>query len=128
MAGAAVPFDAVEITTEYAAEEKKKLKKSFGRLDVLFFLLCTIVGLDTIGATAASGAEAFAWLIFLGIFFFLPYALLTSELGSGFPEEGGAYEWVKLAFGRRVAAVSMSPITFARWSRTGSARRPPARS
>ena len=106
MAGAAVPFDAVEITTQYAVEEKKKLKKSFGRLDVLFFLLCTIVGFDTIGATAASGAEAFTWLIFLGLFFFLPYALLTSELGSGFPEEGGAYEWVKLAFGRRVAAVN----------------------
>ncbi len=103
---AAIPVDAIEITTQYSVEEKKKLKKSFGRLDILFFLLCTIVGFDTIGATAASGAEAFTWLIFLGIFFFFPYALLTSELGSGFPEEGGAYEWVKLAFGRRVAAVN----------------------
>ena len=106
MADAAIPVEAVEVTTQYAVEEKKKLVKSFGRLDILFFLLCTIVGFDTIGATAASGAQAFTWLIFLGIFFFLPYALLTSELGSGFPLEGGAYEWVKLAFGRRVAAIS----------------------
>jgi amino acid transporter len=99
-------FEDYEVTTQYAVEEKRKLKKSISRLDILFFLLCTIVGFDTIGATAASGAEAFTWLIFLGIFFFLPYALLTSELGSGFPEEGGAYAWVKLAFGRRVAAVN----------------------
>ena len=107
MASATAGFDAsIEITTQYAVEEKKKLKKSIGRLDIIFFLLCTIVGFDTIGATAASGAQSFTWLIFLGIFFFLPYALLTSELGSGFPEEGGAYEWVKLAFGRRFAAVS----------------------
>lgn len=107
MASATAGFDeSIEITTQYAVEEKKKLKKSIGRLDILFFLLCTIVGFDTIGATAASGAQAFTWLIFLGIVFFLPYALLTSELGSGFPEEGGAYEWVKLAFGRRFAAVS----------------------
>ena len=107
MASATAGFDeSFEITTQYAVEEKKKLKKSIGRLDILFFLLCTIVGFDTIGATAASGAEAFTWLIFLGLVFFLPYALLTSELGSGFPEEGGAYEWVKLAFGRRFAAVS----------------------
>jgi hypothetical protein len=33
----------VEVTAEYAVEEKK-LKKSIGRLDILFFLLCTIVG------------------------------------------------------------------------------------
>ncbi len=107
MAGGVASFgESIEVTTRYAVEEKKKLKKSIGRLDILFFLLCTIVGFDTIGATAASGAEAFTWLIFLGIFFFLPYALLTSELGSGFPLEGGAYEWVKLAFGRRVAAIN----------------------
>jgi hypothetical protein len=43
----------VELTTEYALEEKKKLKKSISRLDILFFLLCTIVGFDTIGSTAA---------------------------------------------------------------------------
>jgi amino acid transporter len=96
----------VEVTTQYAVEEKKKLKKSIGRLDILFFLLCTIVGFDTIGSTAASGAQAFTWMIFLGVFFFFPYALLTSELGSAFREEGGAYEWVKLAFGRRVAAIN----------------------
>jgi len=42
----------------------------------------------------------------LGVFFFFPYALLTSELGSAFREEGGAYEWVKLAFGRRLAAIN----------------------
>jgi amino acid transporter len=96
----------VEVTTQYAVEEKKKLKKSIGRLDILFFLLCTIVGFDTIGSTAASGAQAFTWMIFLGVFFFFPYALLTSELGSAFREEGGAYEWVKLAFGRRAAAIN----------------------
>lgn len=68
MASASAGFDeSIEITTRYAVEEKKKLKKSIGRLDILFFLLCTIVGFDTIGATAASGAQAFTWLIFLGI-------------------------------------------------------------
>ena len=79
MAAVAQP---VEVTTQYAVEEKKKLKKSIGRLDILFFLLCTIVGFDTIGSTAASGAQAFTWMIFLGVFFFFPYALLTSELGT----------------------------------------------
>lgn len=91
-------------TTQAAVEEKKKLQKHFGRFDMFFFLLCTLVGVDTIGAVAHQGAQAFTWLIFLGLFFFVPYALLTAELGSAFPEEGGPYVWPRLAFGRLVAA------------------------
>jgi glutamate:GABA antiporter len=96
---------AADFTTAAAAEEKAKLQKHFGRFDMLFFLLCTLVGLDTLGAVASNGAQGFTWLIFLAIFFFVPYALLTAELGSTFTEEGGSYIWVKLAFGRFVAAI-----------------------
>jgi amino acid transporter len=53
-----------------------------------------------------TAAEGFTWLIFLSVLFFIPYALLTAELGAAFPEEGGCYEWTKLAFGRFVAGVN----------------------
>src|SRR3954464_7557748 len=96
----------VEHTTVAAVEEKAKLQKHFGRFDIFFFLICTLVGLDTLGAVSNDGAQAFTWLAFLGIFFFIPYALLASELGSSFTEEGGAYIWVKLAFGRFTAAIN----------------------
>src|SRR4051812_50154182 len=102
---AVIPDEFVEHTTAAALEEKAKLKKHFGRFDMLFFLLCTLVGLDTLGAVANNGAQGFTWLIFLAAVFFIPYALLTAELGSTFTEEGGSYIWVKLAFGRFVAAV-----------------------
>jgi amino acid transporter len=95
----------VEHTTAAALEEKAKLKKHFGRFDMLFFLICTLVGLDTLGAVADNGAQAFTWLAVLGLLFFVPYALLTAELGSSFPEEGGPYVWVKLAFGRFTASI-----------------------
>jgi amino acid transporter len=97
--------DLVEQTTTAALEEKAKLKKHFGRFDMFFFLICTLVGLDTLGAVASNGAQGFTWLAVLGLAFFVPYALLTAELGSTFPEEGGPYIWVKLAFGRFVASV-----------------------
>lgn len=93
-------------TTAAAQEEKSKLQKHFGRKDVFFYLICTLVGLDTIGSVSKSGAQGFTWLAFLGLFFFVPYALLTAELGSTFTEEGGPYIWARLAFGRPVAAVS----------------------
>jgi amino acid transporter len=95
----------VEHTTTAALEEKAKLKKHFGRFDMLFFLICTLVGLDTLGSVASQGAQGFTWLAFLALVFFVPYALLTAELGSTFTEEGGSYIWVKLAFGRFVAAI-----------------------
>ena len=103
---AAIPADLLDVTTTAALEEKKKLQKHFARFDILFFLICTLVGVDTLGAAASNGAQAFTWLIFLAVLFFIPYALLTAELGSAFPEEGGPYVWTRLAFGRGVAAVN----------------------
>ncbi|MET7477292.1 APC family permease [Streptomyces sp. NPDC005648] len=89
-----------------AQAERQKLRKHFGRFDILFFLLCTIVGVDTIGTVASSGAEAFTWLIVLAVVFFVPSALLTAELGAAFPEEGGPYIWTSRAFGRLAGAVN----------------------
>jgi hypothetical protein len=58
---------AVEHTTSAALEEKAKLQRHFGRFDMFFFLICTLVGLDTIGAVASNGAQGFTWLMFLGL-------------------------------------------------------------
>src|SRR5580704_15368297 len=106
MSTVAAPGDLVDVTTTDALEEKKKLRKHFARFDIVFFLICTLVGVDTLGAVASNGPQAFTWLIFLAILFFVPYALLTAELGTAFPEEGGPYIWTRMAFGRGVAAVN----------------------
>src|SRR5215813_980882 len=98
--------DLIDYTTAAALAEKKKLRKSFRRFDIFFFLLCTLISLDTVGAVSANGAQAFTWIIFMGIFLFLPYGLIMSELGTAFPEEGGPYVWTRLAFGRFPAAVN----------------------
>ena len=93
-------------TTATALREKRKLQRHFRRFDVFFYLICTVVTIDTIGAVASNGAQGFTWLIFLGVLFFLPYALSVAELGSAFPQEGGPYIWSRLAFGRPLAAVN----------------------
>ncbi len=100
------PDEFVDTTTAMALEEKAKLQKHFTRFDIYFFLICTIVGVDTLGVVAAEGAQGFTWLIFLAVLFFVPYAFLVAELGSAFPEEGGSYVWTRLAWGRFVAAVN----------------------
>lgn len=89
-----------------AAAESSKLKRHFGRFDILFFLICTIVGVDTIATVASSGGEAFTWMVVLAIVFFIPQALLFSELGTAFPQEGGPYLWTRMAFGHLAGAIN----------------------
>ncbi len=99
-------LDQTDLITSAALEEKSKLRRHFGRFDIFFFLICTIVGVDTLGQVAVEGAQGFLWLIFLAIFFFVPYGLLTAELGAAFTEEGGAYIWTRMAWGRLIAGVN----------------------
>src|SRR5580765_5943224 len=96
----------VERTTELALHEKSKLIKSMRRFDMIFFTICAFVGLDTLGIVANVGGEGFTWLIVLAVAFVLPYALVMSEVGSSFTQEGGPYEWTKLAFGRLHAGIA----------------------
>ncbi len=90
----------VEQTTALALVEKSKLIKSLRRFDMVFFTICAFVGLDTLGTVAKNGPEGFLWLVILAVVFVAPYMLLMAEVGSAFTEEGGPYEWTKLAFGR----------------------------
>ena len=85
---------------------RSKLKKALNRFHLIFFLVSTIVILDTVGAVADNGAQAFTWLVFLALLFFVPFGLLTAELGSAFPQEGGPYLWPRLAFGRVVGGLN----------------------
>ncbi len=101
----AAEYSELDITTD-ALEETKHLQKNFGRREILFFTICTLVGVDTIGLLASLGAEAFTWMVILAITFFIPSALLFAELGTAFPQEGGPYIWARLAFGRLAASIN----------------------
>jgi glutamate:GABA antiporter len=93
------------VDTAMATQERRKLRRSVGRYDTAFLMLAAIIVLDTLGAVSSYGAQAFTWLIVMVVFFLFPYGLVTAELGTAFPEEGGPYVWVREAFGRASAAV-----------------------
>jgi glutamate:GABA antiporter len=86
--------------------EKRKLRKSLFRFDMIFFTVCAILAIDTIGQSSSYGAQAIFWLVVSAATFLIPYGLLTSELGTTFPVEGGPYEWVRLAFGHLAGAIT----------------------
>ncbi len=95
-----------EVTTQATLEEKKKLRKEFKIFDMIFITVAGVIGLDTLGAVSSNGGQALTWLFISAITFFLPYGLLCAELGTTFPQEGGVYEWCKMAGGRYFAALA----------------------
>lgn len=83
-----------------------RLRRELGQLDTIFFLISAMVAVDTIGAIAVGGGQALTWLVVLFALFFVPSALACAELGAALPQEGGAYVWVRAAFGRYAGALT----------------------
>ena len=75
-----------------------------------FFLICTIVGVDTIATVAQGGGQAFHLDDGLRGGVLVSQALLFAELGSAFPEEGGPDHWYRLAFGHLARAAADLPV------------------
>lgn len=67
------------------------------------FSLCAVIVVDTLTASASIGVSAIGWWLVTLVIFVIPYGLITSELGTTYPGEGGIYDWVKKAFGYKWA-------------------------
>lgn len=92
--------------TQLAREQEAKLVKSLRRVDVILFIVAAVIALDVIGTIAAGGPQSLFWGIFLMATFMIPSAMIFAETGAAFPQEGGPYQWTKLAYGRLVAGVT----------------------
>jgi glutamate:GABA antiporter len=75
------------------------LERVLGRADLVLFTVCAILTIDTLASSAAMGVSWFSWWLITMTVFFIPYGLITAELGSAWPGEGGVYVWVREAFG-----------------------------
>lgn len=77
-----------------STEQKGKM----GVASIALFTLCAVLVVDTLTASASIGVSAIGWWVVMLIFFVTPYGLITSELSTTYPGEGGIYDWVKTAF------------------------------
>ena len=87
-----------------ATKSPKGFKKVLRSLDMTLFTICAILVIDTLAPSAAIGPSTISWWIITLVLFFIPYGLITAELGTTYPEQGGLYIWVKKAFGDKWAA------------------------
>ncbi|MEY9844405.1 APC family permease [Streptacidiphilus sp. MAP5-3] len=88
------------------ADSVPNLHRSLGRFDIMALGVAAVISADVIGQIATGGGEAVTWTALLGLLFLVPYALLFAETGAAFPQEGGPYVWVRLAYGRTAAALT----------------------
>lgn len=65
----------------------------------VLFTVCSILVLDSFVAPAIIGVSSISIWIITAIVFFIPYGLLSAELGSTYPDDGGIVSWVGRAFG-----------------------------
>ena len=82
-----------------ATKTKPRFTKVLRSFDMTLFTVCAILVIDQLAASAAIGVQSIFWWVFTLILFFIPYGLITSEVGSSMPQEGGIYAWVRRAFG-----------------------------
>jgi amino acid transporter len=105
LAGPAIAHSSC-VATSLAPSDSPPLRRELGRLDTVLFLISALVVLDTIGAIATGGGQAFTWLVVVFVSFFIPSALISAELGAALPHEGGPYVWVRRALGRFPGALT----------------------
>ncbi len=81
-----------------------KKKHKFRLFSAVLATVCIILVADAVAPTASIGNSMYVWWIIMLIGFFIPYGLISAELGTQYPSEGGMYTWIKKAFGKKWAS------------------------
>lgn len=86
------------------------MKQKTHALTIFSLTMITVGSVDSIRnlpATALFGSQLIAFFILGALCFLVPAALVSAELASGWPKQGGVYVWVKEAFGRRAGFLAI---------------------
>ncbi|KTD28075.1 MULTISPECIES: APC family permease [Legionella] len=79
-------------------------------LTIFSLTMITVGSVDSIRnlpATALFGSQLISFFILGALFFLIPTALVSAELASGWPKQGGIYIWVKEAFGKQTGFLAI---------------------
>jgi putative glutamate/gamma-aminobutyrate antiporter len=81
-------------------------KASSGKILSVFGLtMINVIAVDSLRTLTAGAIYGFSLVFFyliIALFFFVPSILVSAELATGWPTTGGAYIWVREAFGARL--------------------------
>lgn len=71
-------------------------------------VMINVIAVDSIRTLTFSAVYGFSLVFFyllMALLFFIPTALVSAELGTGWPNRGGIYIWVREAFGKNLSLI-----------------------
>ena len=79
------------------------MEKKVSFVKCVLFTICSVLVLDSLAAAPARfGTPSLTMWVVMAVIFFMPYGLLSAELGSSYPDDGGITSWVTRAFGEHL--------------------------
>ena len=82
-------------------------KPSMSIFTMSMLTVAAVLSLRNLSSQAEYGYSVIFYMVAASICFFIPSALVSAELASAWPEEGGVYLWVKEAFGPKWGFVAI---------------------
>ena len=79
-------------------------------LSVFSLVMINVIAVDslrTLPITAKLGLSLVSYYLIAAFVFFIPVALVAAELATAYPNTGGIYVWVREAFGKRAAFITI---------------------
>ena len=84
-----------------------KANKGMSVFTMTMLTVAAVLSLRNLPTQADFGYSIIFYITAAAICFFVPSALISAELASGWPEDGGVYLWVKQAFGPKWGFVAI---------------------
>lgn len=78
-----------------------KLSSKMSLLSLVLVSSAFVTSVRNLTSIAETGLHMIFFALVAVLFYFIPVALVSAELASGWPKNGGVYAWAKQAFGER---------------------------
>ena len=82
-------------------------KKVLGLFQIVMINVIAVDSIRTLPFSAEYGFSLIFFYLLGALIFMIPSALVSAELGTGWPKTGGIYVWIREAFGEKVAFISI---------------------
>jgi len=82
-------------------------KKSLGFFELVMINVIAVDSIRTLSFSAVYGLSLVFFYALAALLFFFPTAFVSAELGTGWPNRGGIYVWVREAFGKKWSFIAI---------------------
>lgn len=79
------------------------MSKKIPLFSLVLLIVAAIDSIRNLPATALFGSSLIFFFLFSAVIFLIPISLISAELSSRYPDQGGVFHWVRHAFGPKTA-------------------------